>query len=1265
MDSSTGGAGADSFAATAATVAGATVTTLNAGDNLKGGEGTDTLTLSNTSATSAFGAGVTTSSIENLSVNAVTATDVDASLMSGITDVFNNGSLSAVTVTGLGAIPNVHLTGTSADTTVQYASAATTVGTADEMTVALNGAGTAAGIGLTSVNAQGIEKFNVVASGADSGTATRSVSLVSTSLKDVAITGSAASNLTVNLVGATTDAAGSVTGSDAANTVVLTADAADTINVSLGGGNDILSIGAISKTHTLDGGDGIDTLVAGASITDTALVGTGLNVSGFEVVSAGAVSVALPTATNTIGTVSFTSTGGSVAGVASGATISQAATGTNTVSNTKGWTGTADSLNVVVGKATAGGAITQSLVAYDATSKTGVETATITNNQLATSTDARSVGVSAASLTKMTVVSAVDAALTITGGGAALTELDASGVVGDVTESVTFATAGAKVTTSSGDDTITFVAGANTATTGAGKDNITGGTGVDTITAGADDDIIDGGKGNDVLDGGAGKDTITGGEGADTMTGGADADTFIVGGKNTSLVSYSTALAPDVIKDFVSGTDKLTIAQTNAGFLGNYANLTLALADMTANDQSFYVTSENNLYVIATKATYAATDTVVKLEGLATLAENDLGFGSQGSGSKIAITEGAASLSTTAKVNASAVTTGKDDTISITVADATGNISGKSAITAGAGTDTLNITTTAAGLTVLNGVANNDEINVSGVEVINIAVSDAGAGAISITNTIPTDVTTLTASGVNVGLTATLTAAKQSVTVTNGLLGGQGSAITMGDFAGTVTTGSADDTVTTVNALNVVSTGAGNDTIKIVAASDGASGAIINAGAGTLDVIEISENIAANTTYALSSDRITGVEKLTILEDAHGTITVNLLTGMTTLVTTDDGAAGTKAIIVTGTAAQLNGLTSTTFANTGAAQTLTLSAAGAVDLTDITFANAAGFAGSTGDDTLTITDANADSRILDGGTGTDILNISTALTGTDHLDVVVNFETINLAGAANSLTLVDANFASATSATISGAALTAGLTVDADLEDDVTTLTIIGSGFDDNISGTGGGKTVVTAGAGNDIVHNQDGGGVMTVDLGAGADIFRIDVDATAADVISGGFVGGAAGDRIQVDVSETGIGGSTITSGAAITALSTGAATTFAVIDTAAEAIGAGANVLVLAAGQYANAAAAVAALNAGGALASPTIPATVSTAVADNSPFFVIYENTSGDAVLANVLANGAVTAGGALAFDGGDDLVTLTGVSVYTGTTIDLIASNLQFI
>ena len=75
--------------------------------------------------------------------------------------------------------------------------AAATIGTADEMTVNLNGASTTSG---STITAQGIEKFNVNATGTASGSLTTgAVTLTSASLKDVVITGTAASVLTANL----------------------------------------------------------------------------------------------------------------------------------------------------------------------------------------------------------------------------------------------------------------------------------------------------------------------------------------------------------------------------------------------------------------------------------------------------------------------------------------------------------------------------------------------------------------------------------------------------------------------------------------------------------------------------------------------------------------------------------------------------------------------------------------------------------------------------------------------------------------------------------------------------------------------------------------------------------------------------------------------------------------------------------------------------------------------------------------------------------
>ena len=104
---------------------------------------------------------------------------------------------------------------------------------------------------------------------------------------------------------------------------------------------------------------------------------TGANISGFEVVSAGAVSVTLPAASNTIGTVSFTGTGGTVAGVAAGATVSQQLLAqTLCLTQLVGLALLIQSTLLLVSAPL----LVQSLKSLTAT---GIETATITNTQLA------------------------------------------------------------------------------------------------------------------------------------------------------------------------------------------------------------------------------------------------------------------------------------------------------------------------------------------------------------------------------------------------------------------------------------------------------------------------------------------------------------------------------------------------------------------------------------------------------------------------------------------------------------------------------------------------------------------------------------------------------------------------------------------------------------------------------------------------------------------------------------------------------------------
>lgn len=75
---------------------------------------------------------------------------------------------------------------------------------------------------------------------------------------------------------------------------------------------------------------------------------------------------------------------------------------------------------------------------------------------------------------------------------------------------------------------------------------------IENLTGSRFGDFLGGARGNDVLDGRGGNDVLQGSGGADTLIGGSGRDTF-----RYWEWSDSTLSAPDVINDFVRGSDKI------------------------------------------------------------------------------------------------------------------------------------------------------------------------------------------------------------------------------------------------------------------------------------------------------------------------------------------------------------------------------------------------------------------------------------------------------------------------------------------------------------------------------------------------------------------------------------------------------------------------------------------------------------------------------------------------------------------------------------
>jgi Ca2+-binding RTX toxin-like protein len=126
------------------------------------------------------------------------------------------------------------------------------------------------------------------------------------------------------------------------------------------------------------------------------------------------------------------------------------------------------------------------------------------------------------------------------------------------------------------DNTITGNASDNTLAGGDGNDTLSGGTGNDSLSGGIGNDNLIGGNGNDALDGGDGDDILSGGSTTpgqiDILTGGIGNDLFVLGnalaafyddGDVTSAGEADYAL----IKDFVSGTDKIRLTGSTTNYL--------------------------------------------------------------------------------------------------------------------------------------------------------------------------------------------------------------------------------------------------------------------------------------------------------------------------------------------------------------------------------------------------------------------------------------------------------------------------------------------------------------------------------------------------------------------------------------------------------------------------------------------------------------------------------------------------------------------------
>ena len=658
LDTLTGASTNDTFSAVdSGAINSVPTTTLNSGDSINAGAGTDRLSIVASTGSATTSAQVASSTVEEVAVynNSAAAYAADTTLMTGLTDLFVVAGINDVSFTGVNSSTNVHLTSVSNDVTVTNA-ATVGLGDADAVTIALNGAAATAASTLTYND---IETFNVVTSGAATGNGLlpvfggRSQTLTSDQLETVNVSGSAAANITATMAGATTVAAvGTLDASDmtGALTATVGAGASGLLSVTGGAGADTLYVnsGAMNSDLTIDGGAGVDTLVVtSAAYSATSTTGqAGDGVTNMEVllvagsadlrsfsnntfaglVSAGAASIAGLGADAVA--LTMTAAGNQTLdratdGTANAATVSFAGTSAFTVASLN----VADEETVTInsGSVLAGSNAITSLVGTDLTSLTiagsrDLTISAISGTKLAT-VDAS--GLSGLGTVLDITASNSTADMTVT--GAAGVESSDGEVMNDITtgsgaDAITTGDYAATISAGNGDNTVVAGDGDNTVTVGKDENTITVGDGDNGITAGNGDNTITVGgiatsvnsitvgNGDNTITSGAGVDTVTLGTGDDTVDTGAGADKIYMGGYDDD----------DVI-DGGTGTDTLSSAALSSSTalagaqiqpVGKFIDLTPG----TSKTSSPAFTAVENVYMdvnLATANVSAATGETV------------------------------------------------------------------------------------------------------------------------------------------------------------------------------------------------------------------------------------------------------------------------------------------------------------------------------------------------------------------------------------------------------------------------------------------------------------------------------------------------------------------------------------------------------------------------------------------------------------------------------------------------------------------------------
>jgi len=1108
----TGGPGNDTFNALVGTLITGTGTTFGPTDILDGGAGTDTLFIQN-NGTGAAGP-ATLSNIEKIQANFSAAGSINLLGAQGVLSIESNGSSAAASFTNIGDATNtLQVSNTATDASFGFTSAAV-AGAADTAKVVLSvvtGGTLSVSTGFESVSIDSTGSANTLTALSVAGTPSKitvtgsqSLNLGSTALPASVTSFDASGNTSTGAgvtatLGAVTVASTIIGGSG--NDTFNVSNVAGAFSVSGGAGNDTIREDFLRATDTISGGDGTaDVLSTTAPFAEGYATPSTRTVTGFEQLTlstAGTSAATLVTANVDTGIARVNLS----LGTAGAYTITgpvgafdvrtSAALGGTLTLNTTG-TAITDSVTLVAAPVTG----TVDVFGGRALTVSKYETVTLNSGSAVTATETLG-AVTITADTGGTSALRLVGVNTITTGTVTAVSIDASGMSG----------AGAFGNTGAGATTTSITGTAN-------SDFIVGGSAGATLTGGAGADTITGGAGNDSISGGDGVDQITGGIGRDTLTGGAGNDTFVFGVNAIGALVSAASNATDTITDFVSGSDKLSISQPVTDFIGNFVNFTIAQAAANADGRgnlAYFVTSENTLYVQSSTTTglNTATDTVITLSGVTSIARGDLLLGSLGTvgNATVVVSAPNSSISTSSSTNA---TTAFDDVITSTAANMVGTT-----IDGGAGVDTLTISS-ATGTTLTSLLA----AGTAGATVSNVEriVFQGGAGTMQLPNTPNLAVS-------NTSTTAGMTAltmgsgAGQSFTST----GGVGTNVTLGAGVGqsaSLSGGAAINSVTLGGpAQSATTSGLGTNTIKTTVAH--ALGSTFIGGAGTTDILEVTDAgtiTLAATAVAGTSSGFSAIDEINLT--VANTVTLANPTGANFLNITPSaaikvGTTGATAIAGTGTgglvtvaANAANALTLSGTSNfavtaaTGNTSAVTSSSTGSFTFTpsgtavntvtasSASSASVAAAALTTGTTTLAGT-ANWSVTGLGTGGAASVTEAASHTTGTLTVGVAGAFGSTVTLNAAGTGTVVVNDAHTAGTTTVATSSLTAR-SVTVNVTGATGDLTITGSNPTAvNVNNAAAGSHSITGGSGADtIAFNAlaSSGAAQTVVGGLGAD---------------------------------------------------------------------------------------------------------------------------------------------------------------------------------